>query len=1016
MNLSHLAVRRPIATIMGIMIVVFFGLLSLYRLPIDLMPDITYPTLTVVTTYSDAGPEEVERLITIPLERSLSIISGIETINSTSSRGTSSIRMSFAWGTDLDSAANDIRDRLDRAVRFLPESADHPQLRKFDVSAFPILILGASARDLDPAELRRIAEDEIGARLERIPGVAGVEVWGGQARQFQVKIDPLILEGLNLTLNHVERAIQEASRSYAFGEIERGDYEFQLRYPTALESLDDIGEVVIVNRGNNAIRLKDIAQIESGYEKETRRTRINGETGVRLSVRKQDGTNTVEVAENVKREIESINRLYPQFTLVTMIDTSSYIQKSIANITFSMMYGGSLAVFVILFFLREIRSTLIVSTAIPVSVIATFVPIYFSGLSLNLMTLGGLALGIGMMVDNSIVVQENISHIRRTTSLAWRESAARGASSVTAAIIASTLTTLVIFLPLFMAEGISGIMFQQMAYVVAFALMCSLLIALLLVPVFNASEKGKRQNHTTLPAWSRVLESLFNRLQRRYELLLDLALRHSFVVFAIIAVLFIIAFQLTNMMGREFMPAADESGVRINVEMGQGTKIEALDPHMLAIETRLAELIPEMKDYMTRTDLNGRGEFRISLVSPTQRQRSSEQVATDLRRELKLPAGVIVRTRADQGLFILRMGATGDSNQLEVVIRGHEIAALERWGDIIESELTKVPGITDVERGQFSTTAETHLLVNRERAMQLGVQVPDLMRVIQSALDGYEAALVRQRGEEIPIYLILTGSGTGVLDRIGNMPVASDGGHTVVLRELIELRQSEGPPLISRRNQQRFLSLLANTAGRDLGSIGADVEKLLDEVELPTMYTAAIESDYKEQQKAFRELIGMISLAILLVYMILAALYESLRAPLVVMFSVPMAFIGAIFALWGTGSTLNMQSMIGLMMLAGIVVNNAILIVDHAMELQAAGEEPRAAAVKSAMRRFRPVLMTTATTMLALLPLAIGMGEGGEAQAPMARAVIGGLCSSTLITLFVIPIVYRRIVGTVVSR
>jgi len=484
MNLSRSAVRRPVFTIMMMLIVILLGSISLVRLPIDLMPDITYPTLTVQTLYENASPEEVEELITRPIEEAMSAVPGVESVYSTSSEGASNVRVTFSWGTDLDTASNDIRDRLDRVIPRLPDDAERPTLRKFDIANFPVLIFGASS-NLTPLQMRKLIDDQVKYRIERIPGVASLEVWGGYEREIQVNLDAGKIKSMDLPLDQILSRIREGNITLPAGNIDRGTFEVTMRTKGEYMSLDQLAGTVVSIREGAPIKLRDIASVDDTWKKITRLITINGKPGVRLGVRKQSGKNTVEVAASVLKEVENISRDIPQITITPIIDTSDYIRNSITNVGSMALYGGILAILVLLFFLRNVISTLIIATSIPISIIAAFALMYFGGLTLNLMTLGGLALGIGMLVDNAIVVLENIYRYRESGEKA-EDATVKGAGEVTAAIVASTLTTLVVFLPLVFVRGMSGVMFKQLAYVVSFSLLCALMVALTLVPVMSS--------------------------------------------------------------------------------------------------------------------------------------------------------------------------------------------------------------------------------------------------------------------------------------------------------------------------------------------------------------------------------------------------------------------------------------------------------------------------------------------------------------------------------------------------
>lgn len=997
------------------LIVIILGAVSLARLPVDLMPDITYPTLSVSAGYSNASPEEVEELITRPIEQAMSAVPGVEEVSSSSAEGSSRVRIAFAWGTDLDAAANDIRDRLDRVAPRLPDDADRPRLRKFDLASFPILILGASSR-LDPVEMRRLIDDEVKYRIERVPGVAALGVWGGLEREIHVDLDATKVKALDLPMDLIVSRIRAGNVNIPAGTIERGNFDVTIRTPGEYADLGALASTVVATRQGVPIRLDEIASVEDTWQKVRRIVRVNGEPGVRLSVSKQSGTNTVEVAKGVLEEIETINRDLPQISIVPIINTADYIERSITNVGSMALYGGVLAIFVLLFFLRNLRSTAVIATAIPISITATFALLYFGGFTLNIMTLGGLALGIGMLVDNAIVVLENIYRMREG-GLEAERAAVEGSEEVTAAIIASTLTTLAVFLPMVFIRGMSGVMFKQLAYVVSFSLACSLAVALSVVPMLSVrflhpglGDAGGRETfgHKVF----RLSGSLFAGMETTYSRMIHFTLSHRAPVVLGAAVLLTGSLALIPLVGVELMPQTDEGEVRINTEMEVGTRLEFVDERMKTIEAIVGLEVPEISNTVTsigggwRSSGSHTGQMRISLVGQEERSRSSEEIAAALRGPLGGIPGMKVRTRAGQGLFLLRMGS-GGSERIEIEIRGHDLEVAGALADRVKETVEAVDGVTDTVLSLDAGRPEELVKVDRQKAADMRVTVSRVANMLQTALSGTRATNFRQGGDEYPIIVKLKEADRMGLADVLDLTITNSDGNPVVLRNVVRIEPQTGPVRISRKDQQRLVTVSANISDRDMGSVLADIREGLRSVPVPQGFTIVFGGDYEEQQTAFRELLLSIILALVLVYMVMACQYESLRDPFVVMFSVPVAAIGVILMLFLTRTTFNVQSYIGCIMLGGIVVNNAILLVDHTNLLRRRDGMPLRAAIEEAgRRRLRPILMTAMTTILGLTPLALGLGEGGEAQAPLARAVIGGLLSSTLITLVFVPAVY----------
>ncbi len=1021
MKLSEFSVHHPIFTVMLFLIVLILGFISFTRLPIDLMPDITYPTLSVSTSYGNASPEEMEELITRPIEEALAAVPGVEEITSTSSEGNSRVRISFAWGTDLEEASNDVRDRLDRMISTLPDEVDRPRLRKFDPSSFPILILGASA-DLDPIQTRRLIDTQIKYRIERVPGVASLDIWGGLQREIHVNLHTDKIKALGLPLDLILNKIRSENVDVPAGTIERGNFEVLIRTPGVYSSLDEIRDTVVAIRDGVPIQIKEIASVEDSWQKIRRIVRVNGKPGIRLSVSKQSGKNTVEVAKAVLEEIENVQKDIPQITLTPIIDSSKYIESSIKNVGRAALYGGLLAVLVLLVFLRNFQSTTVIGTAIPISIIATFALIYFGGFTLNIMTLGGLALGIGMLVDNAIVVLENIYRVQESGRLP-EKAAIEGTSEVTAAIIASTLTTLAVFLPMIFLRGMSGIMFKQLSYVISFSLFCSLVVALTLVPML--SSKVLRITKINNPAKQSIKLRLytstgrfFTKVENKYKELLHYSLNHRLLVLGLAVLFFIGSLFLSRLVGNEFMPAADEGEVRISGEMEVGTRLGIMEEKFNTVAAIVRKEVPEIFSVVESIGGSGFrasgshvGEMRISLVPQSERSRSAEEIASGLRQKLINIPGFTTRVRTGQGFFLLRMGqGGGDRVQLEV--RGYDLEIADALARQVMKLVEEVDGVTDARLSREIGTPEEIIVIDRQKAADMKLTVSQIAYTLQTFLTGTRASNYREAGDEFWIRVKVKDAEQMSLDDLLDLTLTNSDGLPVMLRNVVNVQPRRGPVLIERKDQERIVTISANISGRDMGSIIGDIQQKLRSLPVPRDFLILFTGDYEEQQEAFRELLLGLILALSLVYMVMASLYESLRDPFVVMFSIPLAAIGVILILFLTNTTFNIQSYIGCIMLGGIVVNNAILLVDYTNLLRRRDKMPLREAIEEAgRRRLRPILMTATTTIFALIPLALGLSEGGEAQAPMARAVIGGLLSSTLTTLIIIPVMYSVFEG-----
>ena len=1001
------------------MVIILLGGISLTRLPVDLMPDTQMPTITVRVNYSGVGPLEMEELVTRPIEQAVSAVAGLDRVDSTSSEGNANIRLNYAWGTDLSEAADEVRTRLDRVRGRLPEDADPPTVFKFDSTSMPIMGIGVEG-DFDAVTLRELAQNDLSPRLERVAGVAAVTITGGLRRQIHVDLSREKITALNLSPDRVVQILRTENQNIPLGEINDADRTLLLRSPGQFTGLDEIKNLVVLTRAGVPVYLKDIANVTDNTEDRRSFMRINGTPGIRMQVTKQSGTNTIQIAEGVKKEIEKINSEVDGIKLQVLDDQSKFIDRAIGSVTEHAMLGGLLVVAIIFLFLRDIKSTLIICTSIPISVIGTFALLYFGGYTLNTLTFGGLALGIGMIVDAAIVVLENTyRHLEmgkdRVTA------AIDGSEEVWSAILASTLTHIAVFVPMLFLTGVSSIMFGQLAAVVSFSLAMSLLVAVTIVPVLcsfmlDAPHKA-HAGAGVMARLNRSIDGALDGLDEFYARMLHKALAHRPTVFATGFVLFAVAMLLLPRIGFEFQPTTDEGEITVDAELAVGSRLENTEAVLIGLEERIRQNVPEALMLITQVNGGGggwgggsthRGNVNVRLVPRDERTRSSEEIAMQLRRELSGLPGVIIRARPSggQNQMMRGMGGGGGDARLSIEILGHDLEQSKRIAQDLKAMLDTTPGVADTRLQREEGRPELAVRVDRDKAALLGLTVTGVANTIRTNVAGTQAAMFRDAGNEYPIIVRLRQEDREEVAEVGDVLLNTSAGQTVPAKNVMIIDRETGPVSIERKNQERVQRVNAETE-TTLSEAVAAVQARMGEINVPKDFAVGFGNEVEEQAKSFNELRLVLILAIILVYTVMASQYESLKDPFIIIFSIPLAAIGVVGMLMVTKTPFSMQAYIGVIMLAGIVVSNAILLVDYTNTLRHRDKmELRAALELAGRHRLRPILMTSLCTALGLVPMALGIGEGAELQAPLARVVIGGLITSTVITLVFVPAMY----------
>ncbi len=1021
MRLPEFSVRRKVTASMIAMILVVVGVIALSRLGLDFFPDLEYPTVSVITTYRGASSEDIEKTITEPLERIISSVSGVKKVTSQSSEGVSVLMVEFEWGTNLDFAAQDIRDQVGLYRNFLPTNASNPLVVKFNLSQFPVIFYGITANSgYSTYDLKKLIEDEVKPRLERIDGVASAAVFSTDEREIRVEVDKNALISYNLGLDRVVMALAAENVNTPAGDVVERHEDLIVRALGEFRGVEDIRNVVVgLSQKGEPIYLRDIAEVKDTFKETRSVARVQGQKGVYLIVNKRSGANSALVGNAVKKEVEKIKATLPAgIEFHKALDQAEMITLVTGNTANNALVGGLLAIGMILLFLRNWRPTLIISIAIPLSIITTFIDLYAAGYTLNLMTLGGLALGVGMLVDNAIVVIENtFRHIEEGKPV--EQAAVAGASEVGMAITASTLTTIIVFLPVVFAGGITGKLTQPLALTIVFALVSSLFVALTLVPLFSAllfrartrkkSAEAKGQDEECV-----VKEPAFAAFKNLYRRLLTAALRKRKTVLAAAFALFVVSLVIAAFLGTEFMPQSDRNFLMVRIKLPVGTSLEETNRVLSQVENLFRQQ-PEVKMVFAQAGSRAEedsgmgitgtheGMLMVRLVQKSQREYTDVEILERVRQQLpKLENFKFEQINMEAAM----MG--GAAAPVEIKIFGKDLEKLREIGDTIVKRIADVEGLRDLTHSLAQGKPEYQFALDRERAARLGLTVAQVSNAILTATQGTIANRYRDGSDEVNIRVVLAKQYRESLEELKKIPLMSPAGKIIYLEQVADWRRGEGPIQITRENQMRKISVTANIAGRDLGSVMKDIKSRLATLEnqLPPGYFMEYGGAYEQMIDAFKVLAAALALAVLLVYMVMASQFEHFLHPFVIMFTIPLAIIGVVFGLLISGKPVSLPALIGVVILAGIAVNNGIVMIDYINQLIRRGLDRRKAVIEGAVTRLRPVLMTALTTILGMLPMAVSKGSGAEFRSPMAVAVVGGLIATTFLTLFVIPVVY----------
>ncbi len=1034
MSLPSFSVKQPVTTLMLFLALGMIGLYSTRMINVDMFPEISPPVISILTMWPGASASDVESEVTETIEDQVNSVNNLDTLTSKSLDNLSIVSCKFDWGSELDVATNDIRDRLEFAKKDLPKDAEPPVLFKFSSSTAPIMFFSVTCNKSWPV-LYHLGEKKISDALKRIPGVGTVMIYGGIRRRINVYFDKDRVEGFNLSLPNINKILAFENINVPAGNIKSGQKDYFVRIPARFKSIDEIKNTTIGYFKKRPVYLKDVASVEDDFETQMLNGWGDGKPALVMILQKQTGKNTIEVLEKVKKKLKKIQKELPADIRIKIImDNSENILDSVNNLKATMFTGILFVILVTAIFLRRIRTIFIIVIMIPTSLIIAFIFLYMLDFTINLISLMALAIASGMVVDNGIVVLENITrHIERGGRIT--ASAIFGANEMGLAITASTATTIVVFLPLMFVTGLAGIMFKQLGFVIVVTLVSSLLTALMLTPMLiskwvTATPKELRNRKTTLGKLYAYTETSFELLENRYQQILKWALNHKFNVIFISIIIFLSSISLIPFISTSLFPVVDTGDLAVSFRLAEGTRLEETNRVVNSILDSINEVVkPEELRASYAIDGESKqgfgaalgfergsnvGSVSLKLVNRDKRTRSAKEIAAVLRGKVaKIPGITNMKVRARSAITGALLGG---GKPISLEIQGYNIDENIEYARKLMEKMKTIEGLVDVDLTQKDLRPELWVEIDRKKAADLGLNVAIIAGTLRNYFYGIEATKYRDGGENFDIFTRLSTKDKNKLSNLATVPVFTPDGRMIRLGTVSHIVEGKGPIEIERKNRQRIVKIEGGLHKRSLGDVASDVKKILKEIGTPPGITVAFGGDVDEQKKAFTDLLTLLIMGIILVYMVMASLFENLRDPFIVMFSVPFAFTGVFYILYFTNTSIGIMVFMGIIMLMGIVVNNAIVLVDYIHLLQKRGRPLFEAVIEAGKSRLRPVLMTTFTTFFGMLPMAVSDKVGAEAWNPLGITMLGGLSVSTVVTLILIPTIYYLFENRKISK
>ena len=1014
-SLSKLAVDRPITFLMISLIMIGFGIFGITQLRLNLYPDVSFPTITVYTAYDGVAPEDIETLVTRPIEENIGSISGIRRVRSLSSQGASVVKLNFNWGTDLYEAENDVRKQLGFVSRSIPRDAETPLVFSYDPNQEPIIVLTVTSDARSPRELRTYASQILEQRIERINGIASAETSGGLERQINVTIDNEKMRLYNLSISEISTRLNQENIQVPAGQLIEGNTVYSLRTLGEFKSVDQIANTVVAVREGQSLFLRDVATVDDGIAQPIGGVNVNGEDGVIINIYRQSDANVVNAASNVIDNLEDIRKSLPLDVEINVLtNKAEFIKQSITNLFLTGLQAVVLVVLILLVFLRSGRSATIIAISIPVSIITTFAVMSFADLSLNIISLSGLTLAVGMVVDDAVVVLENIFRFREQGT-ERNQAAVFGAKEVAVPVVISTLTTLVVFIPILFVPGIAGFLFRDLALTISFSLTISSLVALTLIPLMTSKFfKDGTESFESNNALSKKLGVALDKMEAWYSGKLNRAINKSWTVVLTAMAFFVVTIPLFYQLGGEFFPRVDENAFILDVNREPGVSLLELKRSIGQVESIIQQTVPEARlivsDYGDKEGVEGadnpggfNGTVRVELVPQNERKRSQFEISSKLLEDLNIVPGVDIQETIDDPL------SPDGENGLIVQVYGFDPDIRKSLSDGIKERLVDIDGVVSAYSSSDQGRPELRLIMDRERISLVGLNTNNVASAVSDAVQGNIATSFVDQGIEFEVLVELDPRDKAQSNDLENVQIQTPSGVWMPLKNLARIERFSGPTNVLRIDQERVTEIRTELDGIDLKNASYTARVALSDLEFPDGYRFELAGSAEEQEESFNFLMLAFLIAGILTYMVMASQFESLVEPFIIFITIPLALSGVLIILWLTSTSISVTSMVGLILLSGIVVNNGIVMIDYIKILQSRGIERTAAIVDGATRRLRPILMTALTTILSMVPLALELGSGSETWSPMARTVIGGLTMSTFLMLFVVPCLYNLI-------